>query len=140
MYSPAAGLEKGAYILCDLGTGKPDIILMATGSEVSLILEAGDKLAQKGLNVRLISFPSWELFRKQSLEYQEAVLPIGIKARIAVEAGSAQGWREWVGDKGDTITIEGYGASAPAKEIFTNYGFTAENVVIKSEKLLKGLR
>lgn len=140
MYSPAAGLEKGAYILCDLGTGKPDIILMATGSEVSLILEAGDKLAQKGLNIRLISFPSWELFRKQSLEYQEAVLPKGIKARIAVEAGSAQGWREWVGDNGDTITIEGYGASAPAKEIFTNYGFTVENVMIKSEKLLEGLR
>ena len=81
IYSPAAGLEKGAYILCDLGTKKPDIILMATGSEVSLILEAGEKLAQKGLNVRLISFPSWELFRKQSPEYQEAVLPKGNKSK-----------------------------------------------------------
>ncbi len=140
IYSPAAGLEKGAYVLCDLGTKRPDIILMATGSEVSLILEAGEKLTQKGINVRLISFPSWELFRKQSPEYREAVLPKGIKARLAVEAGSAQGWLEWVGDKGDTITIEGYGASAPAKEIFTNYGFTIENVLIRSEKLLEGLR
>jgi transketolase len=140
IYSPATGLEKGAYILCDLGTKKPDIILMATGSEVSLILEAGDKLAQKGINVRIISFPSWELFRKQSAEYKEAVLPKAIKARIAVEAGSPQGWHEWVGDTGETITIEGYGASAPAKEIFTNYGFTVENVISRSERLLERIR
>jgi transketolase len=140
IYSSAAGLEKGAYILCDLGSGKPDIILMATGSEVSLILEAGDKLALKGINVRLISFPSWELFRKQSPAYQEAVLPKGVITRIAVEAGSPQGWREWVGDKGETITIEGYGASAPAKEIFANYGFSVENVLNRAVKLLEGIR
>jgi transketolase len=140
IYSPASGLEKGAYILCDLGSKKPDIILMATGSEVSLILGAGDRLAQKGINVRIISFPSWELFRKQSPEYKEAVLPKAIRARLAVEAGSAQGWKEWVGDSGDTITIEGYGASAPAKEIFTNYGFSVENVLSKSEELIERSR
>lgn len=137
IYASASGLERGAYTLADLGTGKPDLILMATGSEVSLILEAGDKLALRGINVRLVSFPSWELFRAQPLEYQEAVLPGNVKGRIAVEAGSAQGWREWVGDEGKIISVDGYGASAPAKELFKQYGFTVEHVVELADKVLK---
>ena len=137
IYASASGLERGAYTLADLGTGKPDLILMATGSEVSLILEAGDKLALRGFNVRLVSFPSWELFRAQPKEYQEAVLPGNVKARIAVEAGVAQGWREWVGDEGEIIAMDGYGASAPAKELFKQFGFTVEHIIEKADKVLK---
>ncbi len=137
IYASAGNLGRGAYTLADLGTGKPDLILMATGSEVALILEAGDKLAARGLNVRLISFPSWELFRSQPKEYQEAVLPANIKARIAVEAGVKQGWCEWVGDEGDIIAMDGYGASAPAKELFKQYGFTVDHVIEKAEQVLK---
>jgi transketolase len=137
IYASAGNLERGAYTLADLGNGKPDLILMATGSEVALILEAGDKLASRGLNVRLVSFPSWELFRAQPKEYQEAVLPMNIKARIAVEAGVGQGWREWVGDDGDIIAMDGYGASAPAKELFKQFGFTVDHVIESAEKVLK---
>lgn len=137
IFATAAGLSHGAYILADLGKGKPDLILMASGSEVALILEAGDKLAMRGINVRLVSFPSWDLFRSQSKEYREAVLPGNIKFRLAVEAGVAQGWHEWVGDAGDMITMEGYGASAPAKDLFTYFGFTVDNIIERAEKLLK---
>ena len=137
IYASASGLERGAYTLADLGTAKPDLILMATGSEVSLILEAGEKLALRGKNVRLVSFPSWDLFRAQPKEYQEAVLPGNVKARIAVEAGVAQGWREWIGDEGEIIAMDGYGASAPAKELFKQYGFTVEHIIEKAEKVLK---
>lgn len=136
IYAPASGLQKGAYILTDLGKGRPDIILMATGSEVALIAVAGDKLTLDGLNVRLISFPSWEIFRQQSKEYREAVLPRSIGKRLAVEAGSSQGWLEWVGTSGDVIGIDCFGASAPAKDLFSHYGFTVENVVMRAKQLL----
>ncbi len=137
IYAPAQNLHKGAYILADLGNGKPDVILMATGSEVSLILEAGDKLAIKGINVRLVSFPSWELFKQQSKEYRESVLPKNVKARISVEAGISQGWREWVGDSGDIISIDHYGASAPVNVLFKEFGFTVENVLNRTQTLLE---
>lgn len=132
IYSSAYGLDKGAYILADLGTGKPDLILMASGSEVSLIVEAGDKLASRGVNIRLVSFPSWELFRSQPEAYKNAVLPGNIPNRIAVEAGIAQGWLEWVGVGGEVISMHGYGASAPAKDLFLHFGFTVDQVVEKA--------
>jgi transketolase len=129
IYSPANGLHKGAYILADLGDGAPEIILMASGSEVSLIVEAGERLVSEGINVRLISFPSWELFEVQDQDYQDLVLPPRTTARLAVEAGVALGWERWVGTRGKIISIEKFGASAPATKVFEEYGFTVENVV-----------
>jgi len=136
IYAPANGLERGAYILKDLGDGKPQIILMASGSEVSLIVEAGKQLAAEGINVRLVSFPSWELFSTQDIGYQQTVLLPGVKARLAVEAGVRQGWERWVGSDGEVVSVERYGASAPAKVVFQEYGFTVENIVNKAYKLL----
>jgi len=136
IYAPASGLERGAYILKDLGDGKPQIILMASGSEVSLIVEAGKQLAAEGINVRLVSFPSWELFSTQDLGYQQTVLLPGVKVRIAVEAGVRLGWERWVGSDGEVISVERFGASAPAKVVFQEYGFTVENIVNKANKIL----
>ncbi len=127
-FAPASGLHKGAYVLKDLG-GKAQIILMATGSEVSLIIEAGSRLAAKGLNVRIVSFPSWELFQQQDTAYQNSVLPPSIDIRLAVEAGVTQGWEKWVGGKGKIIGIDHFGASAPASILFNQFGFTVDNIV-----------
>jgi transketolase len=136
IYAGADNLEKGAYILADMGEMKPDIILMASGSEVGLIVEAGEILAKEGINVRLVSFPSWELFRKQNKDYQRSVFPENIKARVAVEAGSTIGWKDWVGDSGTVIGIDRYGASAPYKELFKNYGLTVEHVLEEARRLI----
>ena len=132
----ADGLEKGAYILADLGKGSPEIILMASGSEVSLIVEAGRQLAVQGLSVRLVSFPSWELFRAESQEYQESVLPGTIKARVAVEAGISMGWEHWVGEKGNILAVDRFGASAPAEDVFRGLGLTVENIVAMANSLV----
>jgi len=137
LYSSAEGLQRGAYVLADIGDHDPEIILMASGSEVDLIIKAGEKLAAEGINVRLISFPSWELFRKQEKSYQELVLNPKIKARLAIEAGVAQGWREWVGDKGIILSIDRFGASAPAGRIYEEFGLTVDEVTRKSEELLR---
>lgn len=123
-------VEKGAYILKDFG--KPEIILMASGSEVSLILEAAQKLADEGMGVRVVSFPSWELFEKQDEAYRESVLPKNIQKRLAVEAGASLGWERYASS---VISIERYGASAPYKAIFEHLGFTVENVVAKAKEL-----
>ncbi len=135
-YAPAAGLNRGAYVLGDLGEN-PDIILMATGSEVPLMVEAGEKLHAEGVNVRLVSFPSWELFESQSQEYRDSVLQPSVKNRLAIEAGVAQGWSKWIGDNGSVISVEKFGKSAPSKVIFEAYGFTVENVLEKAKELLK---
>jgi transketolase len=138
VYAPASGLQKGAYILKDLGTSKPDVILMASGSEVQLILEAGEILVSQGINVRLVSFPSWELFDMQDARYQAEVLPTEVKARVAVEAGVTQGWEKWVGTWGKVIGINRFGASAPVKVVFKEFGFTPEAVVnAATEVILK---
>lgn len=137
LYSPAEGLKRGAYVLADIGDHEPELILLASGSEVDLIIKAGEKLAAEGKNVRLISFPSWELFRKQEKSYQELVLNPKIKARLAVEAGVAQGWREWVGDKGIILSIDRFGASAPAGKIYEEFGLSVDDVIRKSEELLR---
>ena len=131
-YASASGLERGAYILADLGDGNPDLILMASGSEVGLIVEAGKQLAAQSLKVRLVSFPSWELFTAQSQAYRASVLPETIKARLAIEAGVTLGWERWVGEKGAVIGINRFGASAPAETVYRELGLTVENVVAQA--------
>lgn len=135
-YAPAANLRKGAYILRDSPGGQPDLILMATGSEVGLIVQAQDELEQKNVRARAVSMPSWRIFERQPPEYREAVLPAALKKRLAVEAGSAQGWQRYTGDEGSVIAVETFGHSAPGAEVMKNYGFTVDNVVRQALKLL----
>lgn len=132
----ARGLRRGAYVLADLGGGKPQIVLMASGSEVPLTLEAGYQLAASGINVRVVSFPSWELFQEQDKSYQDSVLPPNNGLRLAVEAGISQGWDRWIGSRGRTICMDRYGASAPYQLLYKEYGFTAANIVDQAQLLL----
>ena len=134
-YPSSDNLFKGAYILKN--ADKPEIILMASGSEVELILKAAEKLESEGKKIRVVSFPSWELFELQSEEYKNSVLPKEVKARIAVEAGVAQGWHKYTGDGGKIISIETYGASAPFEILYEKYGITVENILRTSKALLK---
>jgi transketolase len=136
VYAAADGLSKGAYVLKDFGSGTPDIILLASGSEVSLITTAGEALAADGINVRLVSFPCWKLFSAQDAAYQESVLPKAVTKRLAVEAGVSLGWERWIGLDGDIISIERFGASAPAKILAEKFGFTADNVIARAKALL----
>ncbi len=137
VFAPAEGLHKGAYVLADLGKGTPEVILMASGSEVELIVTAGEKLAEQGVAVRLVSFPCWELFAAQSGEYRESVLPSNIEKRVAVEAGIGMGWEKWTGSKGAIICLDHYGASAPYKELYAQFGITSDAVVERALELLK---
>lgn len=132
----AEGLAHGAYILKRESGTQADLILIASGSEVSLALAASQALAKDGINVRVVSMPSWELFREQPAGYRDAVLPPGVSRRIAIEAGATQGWLEWVGSGGEVIGIDRFGASAPSSEVFRHLGFTAENVVGRARRLL----
>lgn len=127
-FGPASGLRKGAYVLADLGAGEPELILMASGSEVSLIVEAGRVLAEEGRSVRLVSFPCWEAFASQSPGYQRMILPPQITARVSVEAGVRQGWSQWVGEHGIAIGLDRYGASAPYKQIYEHLGLTVDHI------------
>ena len=136
VFSSASGLQHGAYVLADLGEGLPEIILMASGSEVSLIIEAGKRLAAEGVNVRLISFPSWELFAAQDQEYKDSVLMPNVHARLSIEAGISQGWDRWVGDRGTIISIERYGASAPYETVYEKFGLSVENVIDHAKGIL----
>ena len=124
----ADGLFKGAYILADAANDKPDIILLATGSEVHLIVEAQAKLQAQNISVRVVSMPSWELFEAQSQKYRDTVLPPNIHLRLGVEAAVSQGWYRYIGDQGDMISVEKFGASAPGTTVMEKYGFTVDNV------------
>jgi len=135
-FAPASGLQKGAYVLADLGKGRPQLILMASGSEVGLIVEAGQKLAEENIAVRLVSFPSWELFEGQSEAYQEEVLLPDVPKRLAVEAGVSMGWERWLGSEGQMIGLNHFGASAPYKTLFEKFGFTIANVVERAHEVL----
>jgi transketolase len=135
-YGSAEGLSKGAYILAE-SAGKPDIILIGSGSEVHIALQAARQLANEGVSARVVSMPSWELFDKTPQEYRDKVLPPGVAARIAVEAGVPMGWRQYVGAGGAVIGIDHFGASAPGDLLMEKFGFTAENVVQKAMALLK---
>ena len=134
--APADGVKRGAYILSGEQGSKPDIILIATGSEVQLVLEAQLKLKKESIDARVVSMPSWELFRMQEQEYRDKVLRSDIKARLAVEAASPQGWCEWVGDQGKVIGISKFGSSAPYKEIYEHYGITVNNIVLTAKKMV----
>jgi len=136
--APAEGLGRGGYILKDPVGGSPDIILMASGSEVSLVLESAGALTEKGIKARVVSMPSWELFDAQDEAYRQSVLPDAVTRRLAVEAGVSQGWHRYVGTEGGIIGIDRFGASAPGKEVLMHLGFTVENVVAKALALSGG--
>ena len=127
---------KGGYILADSTKKKPDVILIATGSEVSLAVNAKDQLAKEGIDARVVSMPCVEDFEKQSEKYKESVLPKSVRARVAIEAGSPMCWYKYVGMDGKIIGMEGFGESAPAKKLFDKYGFTVENVVNTAKEVL----
>ena len=134
-YATCAGVAQGAYVLAETHP-TPELILMATGSEVQLVVSAYEALAREQVRVRVVSMPSWELFARQPREYRERVFPASIKKRLAVEAGVAMGWRSFVGDAGEILSIDHYGASAPADRIFTEYGITTANVLARARALL----
>jgi len=133
-YAPAAGLEKGAYTLLDTPGGKPDVILIASGTEVQLIVSAQEELAKAGIKARLVSMPSWELFARQTQEYRDSVLPPAITARVSVEMGSTFGWERYVGTMGTSIGMQSFGASGPLKDLLKEFGFTVEAVVDAAKK------
>jgi transketolase len=135
----AENLAKGAYVLVQ-SEKTPEVILLASGSEVSLAVDAFNSLRSEGISARVVSFPSWELFEAQSDEYKESVLPISIKARVSIEAGVKQGWEKYLGDYGEAISIEKFGASAPYEIIFKEYGFTKEAVAQKAKSVIARLK
>jgi transketolase len=137
--SAATGVRKGAYVLVDAEGGKPEVLLMATGSEVRLIVEAQEKLKAEGIRARAVSMPCWEIFEQQSPEYRESVLPSSVTARVAVEQAAMFGWRTYVGPTGKILGMKSFGASAPLKDLLQHFGFTTEHVVAAAkEQLGKG--
>jgi transketolase len=135
-YAPAAGVTKGAYVLADAAGGKPDVILMASGSEVSLCVDAYEKLAAEGIKGRVVSMPSWELFERQDAAYKDSVFPAAVAARVSVEMASVFGWERYVGPKGKMIGMRSFGASAPLKDLLKKFGFGVDNVVAAAKAVL----
>jgi transketolase len=135
-YASAAGVARGAYVMSDLSGGPPEIILIASGSEVSLIVEAHEELSSQGIRSRVVSMPSWDIFEHQPQSYRESVLPPEIKARIAIEQGSVLGWERYVGPWGQVIGMKTFGASAPLKELQRKFGFEPERVVAVAMEML----
>jgi len=133
--APASGLERGAYTLWE--SGSPEVILIATGAEVGLALEAARRLAGDGTSARVVSMPCWELFEQQPAEYRDEVLPPEVRARLSVEPGVALGWKRWVGDRGDSISLEHFGASAPGTTVLEHFGYNLDNVVARATALLE---
>jgi transketolase len=134
-YAPAAGLARGAYVLADAPGGSPEVVLMSSGSEVGLVLDAQKKLEADGIRARAVSMPSHELFARQDETYRNTVLPRGVK-RIAMEAAHPMSWYRWVGDDGIILGIERFGASAPAATIYTHLGITVDRMVETAKKLV----
>jgi transketolase len=134
-FAPAEELRRGAYVL-NPDVADPELILMATGSEVSLIVGAERTLRARGLRVRLVSMPSWELFAQQAEEYRAEVLPPAVTARLSVEAAASFGWDRWVGSEGDILGVDRFGASAPGGTVMKEYGFTVEHVVERALALV----
>ena len=135
-YAPAAGLARGAYVLADAPNGKPEVILIATGSEIALAVEAHEALIGEGVQARVVSMPSWDIFEHQSKDYRESVLPRAVTARVAIEQASAFGWERYVGLTGRVIAMQTFGASAPLKALQKEYGFTVDNVVAAAKAQL----
>jgi transketolase len=137
VFGPAELLHRGAYVLKDVD-GTPDALILASGSEVKLALEAAETLAQDGVAARVVSMPSWELFDDQTQEYKDSVLPANVKARVSIEAGATQGWHKYLGMNGKAIGLDHFGASAPINDLFTNFGITADSVVQAVKSLVNG--
>ena len=135
-YAPAAGVAKGAYVLADAGGGKPEVILMGTGTEVGLCIDAFEKLKAEGIKARVVSIPSWELFERQDAAYKESVFPASVTARVSVEMASVFGWERYVGPKGKIIGMRTFGASAPLKAVLKKFGFELDNVVEAAKEVL----
>jgi len=135
-YTKASGLQRGAYVLADAPGSKPELILIGTGSEVPILLSAYEELVDRDIQVRVVNVPCWELFEMQPEDYHEEVLPYDVKARLAVEAGCPYGWERYTGSQGKIIGIKHFGASAPAKELFKQFGFTVEHVIKDAKELL----
>src|SRR6185436_11953657 len=135
-YASASGLARGAYVLADTSRAKPEVILIASGSEVILAVEAHEKLIAEGIRSRVVSMPSWEIFEEQSEEYQASVLPPTIKARVAVEQASTLGWERYVGRSGHIIGMKTFGASAPLKELQKKFGFEPARVIAAAKQQL----
>jgi transketolase len=135
-YADARGLKKGAYIISEALGGEPEAVIIATGSEVPLALEAQQTLAAEGRKVRVVSMPSWELFDAQDEAYRNEVLPKSLRKRLVVEAGSAMGWERYAGEEGEILAMDGFGVSGPWQQLAEKYGFTAENVTARARKLL----
>ncbi|HUI28359.1 MAG TPA: transketolase [Candidatus Kryptonia bacterium] len=136
-YAAAAGLARGAYVLADAGGGNPEVLLLATGSEVALCVEAREQLAGAGIRARVVSMPSWELFDRQPQEYKDAVLPPNVTARVSVEQASVLGWERYVGANGRCIGMHTFGASAPLKELQRKFGFTPDHIVATARQMVR---
>jgi transketolase len=133
------GAERGGYVLweADGANGSPDLVILATGSEVSISLEAAKSLEGDGVGARVVSLPCWELFESQSADYRDSVIPPDVDARLSVEAGVSLGWAKWVGSRGDSLSIEHFGASAPGATVLEKFGYTADNVTRRARALLE---
>ena len=142
-YAAAEGVRRGAYVLADADDGKPEVLLLASGSEVSLCLEAYEKLKNEGIKARVVSMPSWEIFEhhcREHPEYREQVLPESVSARVSVEKASTLGWARYVGSRGHSIGMKTFGASAPLKELQKKFGFTPENIVLAAKQQIAKAR
>jgi transketolase len=135
-YAPAAGVARGAYVFADAPGGKPEVILIATGSELSLAVEGHEKLIGEGIRSRVVSMPSWDIFDHQTQEYRDSVLPPDVKPRVAIEQASTFGWERYVGTSGRVIGMKTFGASAPLKELQKKFGFEPDRVVAITKELL----
>lgn len=135
-YAAADGSRRGAYVLAEAATGKPDLVLIGTGSELSLVVAARERLARQSIHARVVSMPSWELFDQQPKDYRETIFPKSVSARLAVEAALPMGWHRYVGDHGDVIGVERFGASAPGNVVMEKLGFTVDHVVERATTLL----
>jgi transketolase len=136
VYAPATGVARGAYVLADAPGGNPEVILIASGSELELAVEAHGKLTAEGIRARVVSMPSWDIFEQQTQEYRDSVLPPAVKARVAIEQASTFGWERYVGDSGHVIGMKTFGASAPLKALQQKFGFEPERVVASAKELL----
>jgi transketolase len=135
-YAPASGVSRGAYVLADTPGGKPQVILIATGSELSLAVDAHETLVAEGIRSRVVSMPSWDIFDHQPAEYREQVLPPDVTARVAIEQASTLGWDRYVGWKGRVVGMKTFGASAPLKELQKKFGFEPDRVVATAKEVM----
>jgi transketolase len=135
-YASAAGLARGAYVMADSPGGPPEVILIGTGSEVSLVVDAHEALTKEGIRSRVVSMPSWDIFEHQPQAYRDSVLPPDIKARVAVEQGSVLGWDRYIGATGQVIGMKTFGGSAPLKELQHKFGFEPDRVVAAAKEVL----